>query len=151
MGSRGPIGQTAKHHKLRGSKSKTKPAASVDGAPVMPIKLKGKAAAKWLEVLPKLLEQNRISPLDGDLLAVYCVTWARWCDDIEEAEKSGYDQLSSTGFIAPKPVAGRIRNARQDLLAYSSRLGLDLPSRQRTPAPPKPKTEVDPLTALMNE
>lgn len=146
MGKRGPPPLPTAIKKARGTHQKCRDAPNAVeapvGAPPRPSGLEGDkvAAAKWDEVLPKLLELKVVSELDGQALESYCRAYSRWVayQALAEAEP-----IVETVF-GPKvnPSAGEARKWAAILNACGDRLGLSPSARTRvSSAGGKPKDD----------
>jgi len=112
MGERGPIGQTATLHLIKGNPSKL-PAARLNdalrpqvGIPDRPDFLLPDAKAEWDRITPELKRLHIISNIDMAALAMYCQAYALWAqaqrklkelgaDSMVDATPSGYNQISA--------------------------------------------------------
>lgn len=78
--------------KIRGSwraktrKSEPKPPR---GKPDCPEILSEAAKEKWNQLIPILDDMGLLSKIDGDAIARYCESWARWADAIKWIHEKG--------------------------------------------------------------
>ena len=115
-----------------------------DGTP--PAYLTGAAADEWRRLVPELHRLGILSTLDGDALALYCETWARWRQAEAEILKGGMVLRGRHGPIPSPYVAIASRLAGQ-LRAPLVEFGMTPSARARVKATPAP-TSADPFAAF---
>ena len=83
--------------KLAGMKSKPVSGEPIPtkGHPACPIHLTGEARAEWNRLTDELDSMGLLSTADRGVIALYCISWQRWC----KAET----QLNSMGEIVAAP------------------------------------------------
>lgn len=110
------------------------------GKPRMPSGLNTLAKAEWKRVLPMLDEMGITSKIDGTLVAVYCVMYARWMKAETMLEK-GYTVKCSNGYIQPSQWLGISNSAVKLMLDSMNDLGMTPKARQKLIALPRPQPE----------
>lgn len=96
MGTRGPVGYSAKVHQLRG----TVPHALRGGVKAAPLKLRpsapepppwldSEAEAEWQRVVSTLDAQGLLSPVDRAIVASYCSAWSVLVKAVAELDNAG--------------------------------------------------------------
>lgn len=119
MGKRGPAPTPTAELKRRGSwradLAANEPVAP-EGTPECPDWLRPDAQAIWARVVPHLEVMGVLTLIDGEMLARYCQTWAKWRECEAFLEKNGNvypiktaDRKDAEGNVVP----GRVTDMKQ--------------------------------------
>lgn len=96
-------------------------------APTPPDWLDGEALEEWLRVIPELERLELVKEVDAGSLAVYCQTWAVWCEAVRQVKVEGITVINEGGNgsiqHAAAPAVGIMLKAGQQLRAWASEFG----------------------------
>lgn len=107
-------------------------------APQAPEWLEGEALAEWERIVPCLEELDLLKPADMAVLAVYCVTWARFVDAVAEYKRHGLTLVNpDSGRVGKNPAVAIAEVAASQLRVYASEFGLTPASERNLGIPPK--------------
>jgi P27 family predicted phage terminase small subunit len=109
--------------------------------PECPSWLSRVAKAKWRQVAPELRKMGVLSFIDGDALANYCQTWARWREAEEYLQKHGSifpmrDADGTLKYMIQMPYVAIARTLLLILNRIQQEFGLTPSSRSRINAAP---------------
>lgn len=96
----------------------------------------------WDRIVPKLLALGVLTELDGEALALYCVTHSRWRMAVEEIRESGVTATTGLGSPKTNPAVAVASQCERLLAAILVEFGLTPVSRSRV------KTDAAPQDAL---
>lgn len=98
----GRTSKTAEQHRIDGThRSDRHKGDAVSVGPSLldpPPHVEGTARAEWLRVAEQLKNAGLTTFLDHAIMEQYCVTYAMWRSAVDEAEKSGLVQVTSSGY-----------------------------------------------------
>lgn len=118
-------------------------------APPMPDGLDAHAAEEWQRLVPLLEEAGLLTKVDRSTLAAYCVAWSRWREAEEKLKDFGLVLKGEGGFYQ-NPYLSIVNKCMDQLIRFSTLLGLDPSSRTRLHATPAAGEPDDPLLKLLN-
>lgn len=132
MGRRGPPPTPTELKRLRGNPGKRRlnddEAKPPKGAPRCPAWMGRVAKDKWKSTLKELEPLGVMTVIDGDALAVLCVTWARW--QAAEAALSKHGQtMIVMGVVKPRPEVSIAAKLVLVVRQYQREFGLTPSSR----------------------
>ncbi|MCC7387309.1 MAG: phage terminase small subunit P27 family [Phycisphaerales bacterium] len=139
MGRRGPRPTPSAVLKKRGS---WRAGANGDeprperGAPRCPVWLDPEAKKLWRSVVPMLDRAGVLTMVDGQTLARYCQTWARWRKADAFLQKNGEtytlrDEAGKVKMLLPFPQVSIAGGLAQQLTRLEQELGLTPSARTR--------------------
>ena len=101
------------------------------GAPEAPEMVAGDPIAleEWKRMVPLLMHMNISTQADGQALALYCLTFARFRRVHEQLEKDGLVVVSLTGVDKPSPLLAVEARAMDTMRKLLSEFGLSPSSR----------------------
>jgi P27 family predicted phage terminase small subunit len=152
MGRRGPPPEPTKLRVLKGNPGKRpvnerepQPRAT---SPRCPEWLSAEAKRVWQRLVPELKAMRVLTYIDGDALAAYCQTFARWRAAEEFIQKHGeaYPLRDDQGRIKCMqqfPQVAISRNLLLVLRAYQQEFGMTPSARSRVAVAPDPDTRGD--------
>ena len=140
MGRRGPPPTPTRLRMLRGNPGKrpvnqSEPEPRKD-TPRCPVWLSDEAKKVWRRMVPELKRMSILTVVDGDALAAYCQTYARWKGAEEFLAKHGevYSLRDDNGrikYMQPFPQVSIARHNLQLLKSYQQEFGLTPSARTR--------------------
>lgn len=151
MGRRGPPPKPTALKVLAGNPGKrplnTREPQPRKDAPRCPVWLDAEAKAVWRRLVPELKRMGVLTFVDGDALAVYCDTWARWKRAVQFIHENGEvytikDDAGRVKYVQQFPQVAIARNLSTSLNRYQQEFGLTPASRTRVQVPTTP--EYDP-------
>jgi P27 family predicted phage terminase small subunit len=125
--------KSAELHELQGTTAHPRAESHVEGALPRPPKFLSKDAKKKFRGLAKLLAARRaVTAGDADLIAIYCSTWERWQQALENLRTQGlivtYPRLDAAGVAhdveKPNISLKIVEVSERACLSYLARLGL---------------------------
>ena len=141
-----PLGIALMKGDHKGRVNHNQPAPPI-GLPRCPAHLDKAARAKWRQLAK---EMTWMAKVDGDILAAYCVAWARWVDAEEKVKVSGAVLKSTEGGFYQNPFLAVANKAIEQLTKLGSLMGLNPAERTRINAPVKNR-EDDALQEFIDE
>lgn len=106
------------------------------GTPKPPKHLAPAALAKWRALVPILREMRVLTVADGDMLAAYCVAWARWVDAETHLAAEGAVVMSPNNYGIPNAWLPISNKALETMEKLASRFGFTPVDRNRIHAAP---------------
>jgi P27 family predicted phage terminase small subunit len=127
--------------------------------PDPPASLSAYAKEEWLRIRDEMFYLRLLTPLDLQIFAVYCETYARWRTAVEALKKQAavdpeFHALvfrDEEGELRANPLCRIISNAGRDLLKVAGELGCTPLARSRIgeagglPPPPRGQSKFDGL------
>lgn len=104
----------------------------------MPETLSAEARAEWSRIAPKLEACGVLTNIDGQALAMYCETWARWMQSGEHLRRHGLLIETPTGRTAQSPMLVIHNTAARQLRELLVEFGMTPASRSRVSAASRP-------------
>ncbi len=97
------------------------------------------AAAKheWQRLRKKLAPAGLLTPLDANVLAMYCMAWARWVEAEEQLTRIGPVVKTKNGNLIQNPYLAVANKSMEQMLLYARELGMTPSSRSRIQLPVK--------------
>ena len=125
------------------------PKPRADKAPSCPRDLTADAKKVWRKLVPELRALGLLTVLDGELLSVYCQTYADWLHYRKQIVQYGDMQIIRNDDGTPKymqqsPYVGMANRAVAILKSYAAEFGFSPASRTRISVMP-PEVEKDPF------
>lgn len=147
MGRRGPPPEPTRLKVLKGNPGKRpvnprEPEPRPD-VPRCPQWLGPEAKAVWKRLVPELKHMRVLSYVDGDALAAYCQTYARWRAAEEFIGKHGEvytlrDEQGRVRCMQQFPQVAIARQLLQILRSYQQEFGMTPAARSRVVVPGEP-------------
>jgi P27 family predicted phage terminase small subunit len=105
-----------------------------------PTWLEGPAVAEWRRLAPTLHRLGLLTEIDGDALATYCQTWARWQEAEGQIRKFGMVIKGKHGFPVISPYVAVANRAMAQMKSLLVEFGMTPSARTRvkTDASAKP-------------
>lgn len=105
----------------------------------------------WRKVAPELKALGLLTKIDGELLAVYCQTFADWLSYKGKLQEYGDVQIlrddeGNPRYVQPSPYVGMAHKAALLLRSIAQEFGFSPSSRTRINAMPSTDDELDELT-----
>ncbi len=116
--------------------------------PECPQWLNEEAQAHWHRLADELARLGLLSILDGDVLALYCQSWAEYRWATEVLQREGRVFFTRSGYLVQHPLCSIQRAALKSLTTLGEKLGLTPEARARLSVSP-PSEEVDALEAFL--
>ena len=121
--------------------------------PTCPTWLNALAKARWKSLVPELHKLGVVTHIDGDAMAMYCQSWARWRKMEEFIEKNGEtyatkDATGKTTGVSKFPHVTIARQMKLLLHKLGSEFGMTAVSRARISIDKTDEPE-DPLEKLL--
>jgi P27 family predicted phage terminase small subunit len=145
MGRRGPPPKPTSIKKWEGNLGKRplnelEPQPRKD-TPRCPVWLSAEAKKVWKRMVPELRRMKVLTHVDGDALAAYCQTYARWKAAEEFLAKHGdvyplRDDQGRVRYMQQFPHVAIARSLLQILRAYQQEFGLTPSARSRIEVDP---------------
>lgn len=136
MGKRGPKPTPTSLLVARGSWRAKKRAGEPDpgrGRPRCPLWLLPEARAMWGRIAPQLDRMGVLTTADGQALAQYCQTWAKWREAEEFCAANGQTYGDAKGVIRLYPQAKQAMQLSESLGRLGARFGLSPSDRVGLP------------------
>lgn len=120
-------------------KNEPQPALAFE-RPAPPSYLEGDAAAEWNRVVGDLVAMRMLATCDANVLAAYCVAFARWraaereLAVMSDDRQCGLVVWSDNGRPQQNPLIVTARNAAADMVRYAAEFGLTPSARARLAA-----------------
>ena len=140
MGRRGPPPTPTHLRMLRGNPGKrpanTREPQPRKDIPRCPAWLSGEAKKVWRRMVPELKRMGILTVVDGDALAAYCQTYARWKAAEQFIQQHGEvypirDDNGRVKYMQQFPQVSVSRNLLQLLKSYQQEFGLTPSARTR--------------------
>jgi P27 family predicted phage terminase small subunit len=119
------------------------PAPALSLAP--PAWLEGEAVTEWHRLAPVLHRLGLLTEIDGDALASYCQTWARWREAEAAIRKYGMVLKGKNGFPVISPYVAVANRAMAHMKALLIEFGMTPSSRTRVKTDTGAAPEADPF------
>jgi len=119
------------------------PAAGV-GLPECPEHIVGEARAEWDRLGAQMVEQKRMAPIYGGVLAAYCVAWGRWVEAEKQIQQCGMVITTPNGHLAQSPYLPIANKAWAQMMKAIPELGIS-PSSQARVSTVGQAAEADPF------
>lgn len=87
--------------------------------------------ARWNELAPELNEIGILTRIDGDVLAVYCASYAEMVKYTAYIKKHGSTFTTDSGYVQQVPQVGMLNKARENLRKFGSELAIGAASRTK--------------------
>lgn len=144
-----PTEQKKARGTYRADRANPKEPKYAPGEPPMPDSLSEGARQVWAEVVPLLLAQKLLAPVDGGILECYCegVAEVRACTVVLRGTPQFY---ANGGLWKEHPAAKARREAMVRVERSSQQLGLTPAARSKVAPVPEPDDD-DELAKLMRE
>ena len=111
----------------------SQPAPSRSRTPINPSKppkyLNKIARDEWQRVVRELVKEEAVTVLDGTVLALYAVAFARWIHAEDEVRKLGLIVKSPAGIPMQNPFLSVATSAMKTLVTLGRELGLSPAAR----------------------
>lgn len=120
------------------------------GAPEIPRPLSPVALAEWNRVAPLLIKLGTLTDADGDALATYCDTIARYKKCQAQLDKEGMTVATTQGTSA-HPLLLEMRTCQRFMRDFENDYGMRHLARLRIKLQPKEDKKVDPFDAFLAE
>lgn len=75
--------------RFRPTRAVEKPSTATEGRPVVPKHLTPAERQRFRQLCSGLEKRRALTPQDGEILALYCVTWSRWRRALDDIAKRG--------------------------------------------------------------
>ena len=160
MGKRGPAKTPTSILKLRDSwraKGRTGEPEFEDGIPECPDWLRPEAKEAWERVIPRLAAvPGLLKAIDGNALARYCQTWAKWreCEDFLAKHGDVFPTKNKrgdvTGFVQYPQVNTAIK-LDAALFAMEKQFGMTASARAGLNVNSAPQSAADAADMLLRE
>jgi P27 family predicted phage terminase small subunit len=139
MGSRGPSPKPTALKERQGNPGKralNRGEPAVKEAAVRPPAHLGAAAKReWQRLRKKLAPAGLLTPLDANVLAMYCMAWARWVEAEEQLTRIGPVVKTKNGNLIQNPYLAVANRAMDQMLLYARELGMTPSARSRIQLP----------------
>lgn len=98
----------------------------VRGAPEMPeiVRMDDEAAAAWNRLVPELERLDLLKPIDGDVLAGYCLCVSRLYAASKDIKDRGLIVLGRLDVEVKNPSVGIAAECTRELRMYAQEFGL---------------------------
>ena len=116
--------------------------------PPPPTHLSGEARAKWVEMIPRLMEHDMISEVDLDAFSAYCQAFGRWVGAESYVAKQGDVLIAPSGFPIQNPYLAIANKAMEQIAKFGVEFGLTPSSRSRVSSSSK-KKKTNPFLELI--
>lgn len=158
MGERGPANKPTHLKLLQGTyrvdrvaPNEPQPRAQ---APPCPKDLSPMAKRIWRKLVPELKRLGLITIVDGELLTVYCETYAEWWEYKDKLRKYGDVQIikddeGNPKYVQQSPYVGMKNKAALLLKGYAAEFGFSPASRTRISMMPPKEDSEDPFEELL--
>ena len=125
-----------------------------DKAPSCPRGLTADDKKVWKKLVPELRTLGLLTVLDGELLAVYCQTYADWLHYRQQIAKYGDMQIirddeGKAKYMQQSPYVGMANRSVAILKSYAAEFGFSPSSRTRLSVMP-PEAEKDPFEVFLS-
>jgi P27 family predicted phage terminase small subunit len=97
--------------------------------------LGGNARKEWLRLRKRLAPAGLLTPLDADMLALYCQAHSRWVEAEEHVQRIGPVVKTKNGNLVPNPYLAIANRAMDQMLTYARELGMTPSARSRIQVP----------------
>ena len=109
-------------------KSEAKPPAA---RPPCPKHLSTAAQVEWRRMTRLLEPAGLLTSIDGDALAIYCATYARWVDAEKMLALDGSILITSNGYKVPHPALAIVQQCTKQMNTMLQQFGMTPASRSR--------------------
>lgn len=109
--------------------------------PPCPRHLDGEARKHWQKMAKKLHGLGLLTEIDGDALALYCLSWSRWREAETELKKSGLVVKTVNGYPILNPYLSVIKQEIKTMQNLLNDFGCTPASRSRIHAQPVEKDD----------
>jgi P27 family predicted phage terminase small subunit len=116
--------------------NRTEPQTPRDEALRAPDYLSGAARREWLRLRKRLVPAGLLTPLDADILALYCQAHTRWVEAEEHVQRIGPVVKTKSGNLVPNPYLAIANRAMDQMLVYARELGMTPSARSRIQVAP---------------
>jgi P27 family predicted phage terminase small subunit len=116
---------------------------ALPGDPEPPLPLAGLAKAEWDRMIPILRDLGVSSASDGAALAVYCQTYMRWRQALDEIERKGLTVEDGRGRPKVNPLLSVANQLEATMTKLLREFGLTPASRAAVNAEPPNHEEDD--------
>ena len=100
-----------------------------------PAHLGDAAKHEWLRLRKKLAPSGLLTPLDTNVLAMYCIAYARWVEAEEQLTRIGPVVKTKNGNLIQNPYLAVANRAMEQMLLYARELGMTPSARSRIQLP----------------
>lgn len=100
-----------------------------------PAHLGAGAKREWQRLRRKLAPAGLLTPLDANVLAMYCMAWARWVEAEEQITRIGPVVKTKAGNLVQNPYLAVANRAMDQMLLYARELGMTPSARSRIQLP----------------
>jgi P27 family predicted phage terminase small subunit len=107
--------------------------------------LEGDAVAEWNRLAPVLHGLGLLTEIDGDALATYCHTWARWREAERNIQKYGMVIKGKGGYPIISPFVAVANRSMAQMKSFLLEFGMTPSSRTRVNASQDRDKPVDPF------
>ena len=118
--------------------NRTEPKTPRDESLRAPEYLSGAARREWLRLRKRLAPAGLLTPLDADILALYCQAHTRWVEAEEHVQRIGPVVKTKSGNLVPNPYLAIANRAMDQMLVYARELGMTPSARSRIQVAPTP-------------
>jgi P27 family predicted phage terminase small subunit len=102
-----------------------------------PAHLGDAAKHEWQRLRKKLAPAGLLTPLDANVLAMYCIAYARWLEAEEQLTRIGPVVKTKNGNLIQNPYLAVANRAMEQMLLYARELGMTPSARSRIQLPVK--------------
>jgi P27 family predicted phage terminase small subunit len=113
------------------------------GMPICPDWMPDEGKAKWNEVVPELVVTGVLAKVDASAVVGYCQSYAQMVEAQLIINKDGWLLYDEKSNPYKNPAVNILNEAKKELRAYGSLLGLDPSSRSKLAVKPHEKDEDD--------
>ena len=96
-----------------------------------PAHMSDAAKKEWARLRGKLLAAGLLTDIDVNVLAMYCMAWARWVEAEDQLSRFGMVVKTKNGNLTQNPYLWVANTAMSQMLLYSRELGMTPSSRSR--------------------
>jgi P27 family predicted phage terminase small subunit len=108
----------------------------VEGGSIRPPAHLGDTAKReWNRLKKRLAPAGLLTPLDADVLALYCQAYSRWVEAEEQLSRFGPVVKTKYGNLVQNPYLAVANRAMDQMLVYARELGMTPSARSRIQLP----------------
>lgn len=107
------------------------------GAPEKPTILDGYSAEEWDRITGELGELGVLARTDRAAITLYCLTYGRYRDALDEVESYGLTSTTASGGTKTSAHVGVLERAEATMIKLLSEFGLTPTARNRVSARPE--------------
>ena len=110
------------------NRNEAKPAVGIVRAPAHMSDL---AKKEWARLRSKLLAAGLLTEIDANVLAMYCIAWARWVEAEDQIQRIGPVVKTKIGNLVQNPYLAVANKSMDQMLLYARELGMTPSARSR--------------------